>query len=264
MIIICRILYSLLFFIFNLNFNLYFALQNPLYSSNSRQLIRKSNTACNLLPLHGLDLGITTLSTGLIMDNTISNNSLVDLKNKNITLYNQGLIKSSRNLLFLGPFYYSIVENLLITDKSTTPNLLHTFSIVFIHSIGYYFAHKAMHRNDFFKKYHYFHHQFNETLIPTIANSVSETEFTMAYMLPFVVGSLLISPNIESFNLGIMIVSIMNLVIHCQELQYTEWNKFFVSPKTHLYHHQAKNNISTYSAPTFNLENIFSNSKEKT
>ena len=69
----------------------------------------------------------------------------------------------------------------------------------------------------------------------------------------------LVHPNINSLNLGIMIVSIMNLVIHCQELENIKWNKYFVSPQTHLYHHQSKNKLSTYSAPTFNLEYIFRN-----
>ena len=50
----------------------------------------------------------------------------------------------------------------------------------------------------------------------------------------------------------------MNLVIHTDELSTIKYNKYFVSPKTHLNHHQGKNIKSTYSAPTFNLEEILS------
>ena len=53
----------------------------------------------------------------------------------------------------------------------------------------------------------------------------------------------------------------MNLVIHTQELNDVNYNKLFVSPKTHLNHHQGKNKKSTYSAPTFNLEYIYSELK---
>ena len=73
-------------------------------------------------------------------------------------------------------------------------------------------------------------------------------------MSPFVFGAILSHPNINSFNLGILIVSIMNLVINSPELAEKQWNNFFVSPKIHLNHHQGKNSKSIYSAPTFNLE----------
>lgn len=212
--------------------------------------------------LDGIELGLLTLGSGLLIDNTISKPSLDKLKENNITLYNQGMIKVYKNLLFLGPIYYLGVEKFIISDHASPISLYETMGIVLVHSFGYYFAHRSMHRNDFFKKYHYFHHQFNETLVPSIGNAVSENEFTFAYMFPFVVGSLMVNPNINSFNMGIMIVSIFNLLIHCQELENVKWNQYFVSPKVHLYHHQSKNQFSAYSAPTFNLENIGRKLKE--
>lgn len=242
------------------------------YLTTNNKVIRKNryqrDLKCfdqSLINPNGIELGLITVGTGLIMDNTISRDSLQKLKKDNLTLFNKGMIRSYKNLLFLGPIYYYLVTNNIgidFIDYNEKFNYVDSLSIVFIHSIGYYFAHRNMHRNDFFKKYHYFHHQFNETLVPSIGNAVSETEFSFAYMFPFVVGSLLVNPNIDSFNFGIMIVSIMNLVIHCQELEDVKWNKFFVSPKTHLYHHQSKNNVSTYSAPTLNLEYIYKKIKD--
>lgn len=241
-------MYFLFFILIFLFFSVNCFIFNKPYSFNAKSDIKMS--------LHGLDLGVITLGTGLLIDSTVSKNSLEILKVNNTSLYNEGMRRSIKNLIFLGPFYYFIVEKYLITDLSTNFNFQQTLGLVTIHSIGYYLSHKSMHQNDFFKKYHYFHHQFNETLIPSIGNAVSETEFTLAYMSPFVVGSLLIHPNINSFNLAIYIVSYFNLIIHCQELQDLKWNKYLVSPKTHLNHHQSKNKYSAYSAPTFNLENI--------
>ena len=206
----------------------------------------------------GLELGIATLSTGLIMDNTISKKSLEKLKTDSKELYKKGMTEATKNLIILGPSYYWAVDNFIISNHFDNVNLLHTFDIVSIHSLGYYAAHRMMHRSDLFRRYHNFHHKFNETLIPSIGNAVSSSEFTFAYMTPFIIGAIIIDPNINSFNLGILIVSIMNLIIHTDELSTIKYNKYFVSPKTHLNHHQGKNIKSTYSAPTFNLEEIWS------
>lgn len=211
----------------------------------------------------GIDIGITTLSAGILMDNTVSKNSLNKLKNETQELYNEGISKSVTNLLFVGPSYHFILENFIISDHLSKPIFFETFSIVLIHSLGYYFFHRLMHRNDLFRKHHNFHHRFNETLIPSIANSVSLPEFTFSYMVPFICGQFLINPNINSFNLAIIIVSFMNLIIHTQELANIEYSPFLVSPENHVNHHRGKNKGSLYSAPTFNLEYIYSLLKKK-
>ena len=216
-------------------------------------IIRKPITSS----LNGVELGIATLSTGLLMDNTISKKSLNKLKKTDKDLYNKGMLNVANNLIILGPLYYYFLENYIIKDYLSSVNLVETLSIVSIHSLGYYSSHRLMHRSDLFRKYHNFHHQFNDTLIPSIGNAVSSNEFTFAYMTPFVVGVLIIHPNLNSFNLGVWIVSFMNLIIHTQELENVKYNNYFVSPKTHIKHHQGKNSKSTYSAPIFNLEYIY-------
>jgi len=208
--------------------------------------------------LGGLELGVATLSTGLIMDNTLSKKSLTSLKTNDEVLYNKGMLCVYNNLIVLGPIYYYLLEHSIINDHTSNINIIETFSIVSIHSLGYYTTHRLMHRSNLFRKYHNFHHQFNETLIPSIGNAVSKDEFTFAYMTPFVIGAWIVNPNLNSFNLAIWIVSFMNLVIHTQELEDIKYNHFFVSPKTHLNHHQGKNIKGTYSAPIFNLEYIYS------
>ena len=207
--------------------------------------------------LGGLELGTITLISGKLMDKTISKKSTHRLQKQNPKLYQDGLKTATNNLMLVGPSYYWGVENFILSHQVSNNLPLETLLLVMIHSLGYYSVHRLMHRSDLFRKYHYFHHQFNETLIPTIGNSVSMAEFTFAYMSPFIIGCLLINPGQDSFNCAILIVSIMNLVIHTPEMSNITWSNWLVSPKTHLFHHQGKNPRSTYSAPTFNLEFIY-------
>ena len=237
-----------IFFFFNIFLCIFFL---PVDSLLSRNTLKCSYNS-------GIELGIVTFGTGILMDNTISKKSLLKLKNSTEELYKEGMRKTATNLLAVGPTYHYIIDNYLIHDHQNIPIVSETFAIVFIHSLGYYLSHRLMHRNDLFRKYHNFHHRFNETLIPSIANSVSTREFTFAYMIPFIIGELLVKPNINSFNLGVMIVSIMNLIIHTEELNNIQYPDFLVSPEIHLNHHKGKNKRKSYSAPTFNLEYIYS------
>lgn len=223
-----------------------------LFLGNAFGFILRTSPQC----LGGLELGAVTLGTGLLMDTTISKDSRLQLKEKCPQLLEKGLRSSASNLLIAGPVYYYGVDKWILSDGiHNVP--LEVFSLVFIHSLGYYSAHRLMHRSDLFRKYHFFHHQFNETLIPSIGNSVSISEFTFAYMFPFVLGALFVSPNQDSFNVSILIVSLMNLVIHTPELRQITWSQWLVSPKTHLRHHRGENIQKTYSAPTLNLEYIY-------
>ena len=62
------------------------------------------------------------------------------------------------NLIFLR-FAFFILENFIISDHVSKPIFFETFSLVLIHSLGYYFFHRLMHRNDLFRKHHNFHHR---------------------------------------------------------------------------------------------------------
>ena len=224
-----------------------------LFVNNVCSLITRSPPQC----LGGLELGAITLGTGFLMDTTLSKNSRHQLKKQSPQLLEKGIQTTGTNLLVIGPSYYYGIEKLgLLSDRvGSVPS--EVFLLVIIHSLGYYSAHRLMHRSDLFRKYHSFHHQFNETLIPSIGNSVSVPEFTFAYMFPFVLGSLIVNPSQDSFNGAIMIVSFMNLVIHTPELGEINWSKWLVSPKTHLRHHRGENIQKTYSAPTLNWEYIY-------
>ena len=224
-----------------------------LFVNNVFALISRTPPQC----FGGFELGAITLGTGLLMDTTLSKDSRQQLKKQSPQLLEKGIQTSTTNLLLVGPAYYYGVEKLISLSDGVHNIPMEVFSLVFIHSLGYYSAHRLMHRSDLFRKYHSFHHQFNETLIPSIGNSVSISEFTFAYMFPFVLGVLIVNPVQESFNEAIMIVSLMNLVIHTPELGEMNWSKWLVSPKTHLRHHRGENIQRTYSAPTLNWEYIY-------
>ena len=229
------------------------------------------------LSMNGLELGVGTLLTGLIMDNSISKESLESLLEKDSKLLLEGYKKASLNLLLIGPLFYSILVNYLQlsstfenTNEFYITNFLTTLGIVIIHSIGYYIGHYSMHKFNYLRPVHMFHHKFKDNLIPSIGNSVSLIEFTCVYMLPFVIGAILLKPTLISFDLGIIIVSLFNLIIHCNELIKKEdsdgfflWEKdLLVSPDKHYNHHNRKNSTdvngnnipNTYSAPTINLD----------
>lgn len=271
----------------------YICLINPVSSFHSAKLngfnqfiaLKKPSIK---MSLGGLELGAGTLLTGLILDNTISKNSLDILVGKNSKLLYDGYKKSIINLLVIGPSLYSFVimnkwnpTNSIDAIDSVGLELDKMLGLVFIHSIGYYMSHYSMHNFNFLKKYHQFHHKFRNPLIPSIANSVSKPEFILAYMLPFVAGAYILNPNQDTFNSAICIVSFFNLIIHCNELTESKaiskinfdykkvfflWDSnFIVSPDKHFSHHNGTEiekgsdgldsiQSRTYSAPTFNID----------
>lgn len=214
------------------------------------------------LKMNGLELGVGTFISGIILDTTISKKSLKILIEKNPKELFNGYTKSAVNLLVIGPSLYYLL-NLFVLEQSNEVSISKIFLTIVIHSLGYYIGHMSMHKIKYFNSIHSFHHKYKETLLPTIGNSVSYLEFIFVYMLPFVTASLLLHPNSLSLNYAISIISILNLIIHTNELsdiskQLPLWkDDIIVSPYKHGNHHSKKENIpNTYSAPTFNLDNF--------
>ena len=110
-----------------------------------------------------------------------------------------------------------------------------------------------MHVNHTLKWIHDFHHEFTIT-VPSTGNAVSIFEFQLAYVLPFLVGALLLNPSTHDFQWSIFTISCFNLFIHTKELEYLKYPFFLVSPKDHITHHRTRSN--TYSAPIVNIDNL--------
>ena len=203
--------------------------------------------------IKGLFLGSFIFLLGRTADISISADSYFKLMKENEYLLRKGLNASFDNLVLIGPVVYCFVDYFLI-DKTFTFYFSQMISVLSIHSVGYYLTHRAFHENKSIYKYHSFHHQFDNILIPSIGNAVSIQEFMFAYMLPFIIAAYVIYPTEISFVSGIGLISIFNLIIHTKELEEINYLNILVSPKKHITHHKVKK--KHYAAPILDLDYI--------
>ena len=207
--------------------------------------------------LNGFKVGLFSYVLSFFLDNTVSQKTKKLLHDKDPELLIEGYKKVSINLLVLSPIYYYFLENYLIVNHTNKFEFTKYILILLIQSSFYYYTHYLMHKNTYLKNIHLFHHKFTEYIIPSIGNAVSELEFTLAYAFPFIFGSTILQSNLKTLNYSIFTISIFNMAIHCDELKYIIYYKYFVSPSDHLNHHSLiKKTKNTYSAPIINIDNI--------
>lgn len=198
-------------------------------------------------------LSLFTVFFGIFLDTTIGVNSTLEIIKKDPKLYFKGIMANYLNLLLLSPVYYVFAYNLLLNYQANVFNLFNYSGLTLIHAIGYYYVHKLMHINPHFKWMHNFHHEFVIT-VPSSGNAVSLYEFQIAYVLPFLVGALLLHPSPVDFKYSIFTISCFNLFIHTKELENLRFPFFLVSPNDHITHHKTR--CDTYAAPILNIDNI--------
>lgn len=190
------------------------------------------------------------------MDNTISKPSLEHLKENNRELYEEGQTTVVTNLIVVSPVLYMFVDRIVL-DHNASFSWVKFFSLIVFQNIGYFFAHREMHRNKSLYWMHHFHHLYEkELIIPSIANAVSVYEFLLAYASPIVVGGILLHSNEYEFILAIETISVFNLLIHTYELMNKQWIPGMVSPRKHIEHHRVRN--KHYSAPIIDIDAISS------
>ena len=202
--------------------------------------------------LKGLFLGFSAYAVGKCMDMFISVTSLIEVERNIPILYSLGKKKIKENLLIISPIVYSFVDKYLLDHYTKFIDIKKVVLLLLVHHIGYYVMHKVMHKVSSFKCFHLLHHEFDFYMVPSIGNAVSNEEFLMAYVSPFVIGAYLLKPNEVTFIIPIMIISVFNNVIHCKEFEHIRWSKYLVSPAQHLEHHKIRN--KHYSAPLLNLD----------
>ena len=202
----------------------------------------------------GFLLGGSICLLGFLVDTHFCKESLKNMQEQQLELYNKGVETVQTNIMIIGPMFYTLVDQTLLTH-SYEIQFLNILSMLAIHSIGYYGVHYYMHKIPVLYSIHKFHHSFDRFLLPSIGNAVSFEEFFLAYMGPFIFGAYVLRPNEISFVIPIGIIGILNLVIHCKELEDVPWNKYFVSPKNHIEHHEKR--TGHYAAPTVNLDYVF-------
>jgi sterol desaturase/sphingolipid hydroxylase (fatty acid hydroxylase superfamily) len=206
--------------------------------------------------MKGLFLGSIVYLLGRVGDVTIAADSYFKLMKENESLLKKGLNASFCNLVCIGPVMYCFVDYFLIRKESVF-YLGEMVGVLSIHSLGYYLTHRIFHENRTLYKFHSFHHEFDNILVPSIGNAVSIEEFFLAYMLPFIIGAYVIHPTEKSFISGIGLISIFNLIIHTKELENINYINILVSPKKHITHHKVKR--KHYSAPILDLDYILEN-----
>lgn len=206
--------------------------------------------------INSLILGSFTILIGHLLDVNISRSTFKnEYVNKNkIDLYLDGQKQVHFNLLVVSPINYILAYNYLMCHYSINLCYNKLLGILITQNICYFLLHKLVHNLKVIKPIHDFHHKFIVN-IPSIGNSVSFLEFQFMYVTPFLLGMFLFSPNVITVNISILIISIMNSIIHCNELTNFIWLPMFVSPKDHSNHH--KTSSSTYSAPLLKLDLLF-------
>ena len=208
--------------------------------------------------LEGFDIGIATVLLGIIMDTTISRKSLLKFwendKNLFISCYKTVFL----NILLMGPIIYKIAKEVIIKNDINNHFMMKEFvPLVIIHNIGYYALHYLMHKNPNFRKWHDYHHKFINPIFPTVGNAVSMEEFLFVYVLPFLVGAVIVNPNINNFRSSIGLISFLNLTIHCEELRDIKYPPFIVSPLDHTeHHHKNYGSKDTFAAPLIKIDSM--------
>ena len=201
--------------------------------------------------LNGLRLSIFTFLFSVILDFSISRETLLNSLNKNPQLYIKGMQANIINLFILSPLYYLFLDLLFLDNNRNNLDILKYVGLTVTHNILYFLGHKAMHKVKYLNTFHDFHHEFKIT-IPSNGNAVSISEYNFAYVLPFVIGIIVYRPNNITLNASVFTISFFNTLIHCHELSNINWPKFLVSPFDHGVHH--KNKSGTYSAPILKFD----------
>ena len=210
----------------------------------------------------GIELSFWTFVLTIVLElwslDTVK--KVLEQKGAGSALYNAAVIANVRNHFILGWPVYVVAAKLFCRkeeeeEQNASERMRAVLSILFVHSLGFYAAHRAFHTNPKLYRHHRFHHRFNTNVPPMAANAVSSVEYIVAYIIPFVAGLPFVRPDTLSLRLGVAIVSLTNLMIHtpklCElsDLFLPEW---LVSTSDHLEHHRKLN--TKYAAPTFNID----------
>ena len=206
--------------------------------------------------MRGIILGSSVWVVSYVADNTISFESTKKIKRENHELYLDAMGALITNMIIISPIVYSLNDLFLINHQISpwSVDISKVGSILLIQNIGYYVVHRSFHEIPSLYTYHKFHHKFDKVLVPSLGNAVSSEEYIMAYLFPFILGSYLTHPSELTFVIPILITVILNMMIHCQELNDLIYPFFLVSPQNHFEHHQVRN--KHYAAPLINIDSL--------
>ena len=147
------------------------------------------------------------------------------------SLYVAGILSNLRNHLLLGVPIYILAAGLFCRSDDELyifDRLLCILTLLIVHSVIFYVAHRSFHASPALYRHHRFHHRFNVHVTPVAAHAVSVVEYIVAYAFPFTVPMPFIQPDIFSLRLSIAVVVFANLLIHTPCLE--EWSRINLPP----------------------------------
>jgi sterol desaturase/sphingolipid hydroxylase (fatty acid hydroxylase superfamily) len=180
---------------------------------------------------------------------------------KGKSLYQQAILVNLRNHFFVGvPIYTMVVPQFcqklswITSEDAISFSIIRVMAILIVHSILYYVVHRAFHTYPQLYVYHKFHHRFKVHVPPVASNAVSFVEYLFAYLIPFAVATIILSPLEEELQSAVMIVSIFNILIHTPRLESLSKNLWpiLVSTHDHIEHHRKL--TVNYAAPTIHVD----------
>ena len=183
----------------------------PVYTADSPAFLSRAYSTAN----DGVVMTILTVVLTLGLELASFGDVLNICKNKQgATLYAQAVALNILNNCILGPLAYELVSsNWMSAPFTLGGRVAMTAAVVLGHAVGYYCAHRWMHTRRMYWA-HRFHHRFNKYVVPVTANAVSLAEYAIAYMLPFIAGSILLRPDRCSMFVSVGIISFNNLLVH--------------------------------------------------
>ena len=165
----------------------------------------------------GMRMATTTTILMLIFE-VLSWRTVRSLLKEKPDLYLAGWLSTLFNNFFVGPISAYVAFEFASPKLDAEGQVKAFFGVLFVHSIGYYLGHRSMHTRALYWA-HKFHHRFNDYVTPTAANAVSLTEYGVAYMMPFIVASLIIRPDATSLYGAVAVVAWNNILIHTPALE---------------------------------------------
>lgn len=204
--------------------------------------------------LQGLALGSATFGLGALLDHTLDNETRMNMKAHEPSLYTQMYRTSFLNLVVLAPFYFVSIAA-LVSDATETTSVPGVLGVLASHGVWYYLAHCGMHVVDALKPLHRFHHRYKKHVVPSVGNAVTVGEMFFAYLTPFVVHCAAFRPAMGSMISGIAVISFFNLVVHSTALTKYHWYPpGMVSPAMHITHHNLY--LRHFAAPIVDLDGV--------
>eukprot|EP00605_Chrysophyceae_sp_TOSAG23-4_P002799 GSChrysophyteH1.ASY1.ANO1.3083.1 assembled CDS len=171
-------------------------------------------------------------------------------------LYKQGILSTGFHFAVIGPAAYALSYWVILQQPSPFEWYISVPGVFLIQALGYASAHAWMHRPENYW-IHKMHHQYNEKSFvrPLSANTVTVTEFTIAYALPIVTGLIIFRPSITDMWYVTMSISMFNLAIHTPSDKFSmNWApSWMVTNNKHFRHHEKDVRVH-YSAPIFDLD----------